>query len=152
VCAVAARLVAAGRDAGPEQPIPFSHRVHAYYKKIDCFFCHPYADRSPRAGMPPVEKCMLCHSAIITNFPPIKKLRGYYDRKEPIQWVRVTANPDFVFFPHHVHLAKGIDCGECHGNVREMDRVKLTHRFTMGYCVDCHKARKASRDCWTCHR
>ena len=139
-------------EPGPEQPIPFSHRVHAGDKEISCLFCHPYADRSQKAGMPSVDKCLLCHSVIVTHFPPIQKLRGYGDRQQPVPWQRVNRLADFVFFNHEMHILRGIDCGQCHGDVRGMDRIQPVHPFKMGFCVSCHRTEQASTDCYTCHR
>ena len=44
-------------NIGPEQPIPFSHRVHTGVKAIQCQFCHPYVERSTFPGLPPVDNC-----------------------------------------------------------------------------------------------
>lgn len=152
---IAAILIIAGfvmgRYPGPAQPVPFSHRIHASTKQIGCFFCHPDASRSSSAGLPSVEKCMLCHKVIASNFRPIAKLRGYYSRNEPVPWVRVTTIPDFVHFSHQCHIAAKHDCSECHGNVRRMDRVTLVNDFSMGFCVDCHWKNKVSVTCFTCH-
>lgn len=137
---------------GPSQPIPFSHRLHAGNKGISCLFCHPDADRSASPGMPQVDKCLLCHNVIIPDFPPIRKLRAYRDRNQGVPWQRVNLVPDFVFFNHQIHLARGKDCGDCHGDVKEMDRITEAHRLDMGFCVNCHKANGASTDCNTCHR
>jgi len=65
---------------GPEQPLPFSHRVHVTDKGIDCRFCHAYPDRAPYAGLPPEQTCMFCHRSVITQHEPIRKLWGYYER------------------------------------------------------------------------
>ena len=136
---------------GPEQPIPFSHRVHAGSKQIDCFFCHPYATASSNPGIPPVEKCLLCHNVIATRFPPIAKIRTYYADGEGIPWKRVNRVSDFVHFSHQAHLAKGFDCGRCHGNVREMDRIGQANVFTMDFCITCHRRNKATQSCFACH-
>lgn len=115
-------------------------------------FCHPEADRSPHPGMPPVEKCLLCHNVIIPDFEPIQALHQARRAGKGVQWVRVNVVPDFVFFNHQIHLARGFDCGLCHGNIKEMDRVKQEHRFTMGFCVNCHRANRGPTDCQACHR
>jgi hypothetical protein len=135
----------------PAQPVPFSHRVHVTTKGLNCFFCHPYATRSDHAGLPPVEKCYLCHKVIASKFSPIAKVVGYYERNEPIPWQRVYVLPDFVHFSHQAHLAKRIDCGECHGNVAEMDRVGLQQKIDMNWCIDCHWRNNAPDNCNTCH-
>ena len=138
-------------DIGPEQPIPFSHQVHAGVKDIQCQFCHPYVDRSTFPGIPPVEKCLYCHKYIIPKFPWIQKEHDYFNRGESIPWRKVNYIPEFVFFNHERHIRKEIACGECHGEVKNMDRLK-EHRFLMGFCVDCHNAKKANVDCWlACH-
>jgi predicted CXXCH cytochrome family protein len=137
---------------GPRQPIPFSHRLHAGTKGISCFFCHPGAMHTARAGVPPLETCLLCHSRIIVDYPEIVKLRAAYDERQPIQWARVNTLPDFVFFDHEVHVRAGFDCSQCHGDVAGMDRVWLVSDFQMGFCVQCHRDNGFSHDCFICHR
>jgi hypothetical protein len=138
-------------NIGPEQPIPFSHRVHAGDKNIQCQFCHPYVERSKFPGIPPVEKCLYCHNYIIKNFPWIQKEHEYYNTKTPTPWVKVSYIPEFVFFNHQRHIKKKLLCDECHGQVKTMDRLK-ENRFLMGFCVDCHREKKANLDCWlACH-
>ena len=139
---------------GPRQPIPFSHYRHAGIREISCYFCHTGADRSPVAGVPELEKCLLCHEVIANRFDPIAKLHEARERNEPIEWVRVYDLPDHAYFNHEAHILKGIDCAECHGDVKSMDRIILNQKLTMGFCVDCHRKpeHEASVDCWTCHR
>ncbi len=137
---------------GPEQPIPFSHRIHAGVKKIGCVVCHRDVANSPQAGMPPLQTCMLCHEHIITEFPPIRKLRQQYEEKTPVEWVRVYNLQQFVFFDHQVHVQRGIDCSHCHGDVKAMDRVYQANLFNMGFCIRCHRQNEATHDCFTCHR
>jgi len=137
---------------GPAQPISFSHRVHVAEKQISCFMCHTGAIDTPRAGVPPLETCMLCHSRIIIGHPEIVKLREHFDRRKPVEWVRVNQLPDFVYFNHEIHVRAGFDCGHCHGNVAQMDRVALVQDFQMGFCVQCHRDNNFSHDCLICHR
>lgn len=137
---------------GPEQPIPFSHRVHVEVKKISCLMCHEQAPHSAHAGVPPVETCMLCHSRIIIAHPEIKKVREHYDGKKPILWRKVYELPEFVYFDHSVHIHRSIDCSRCHGDVGAMDRVEVFEELTMGFCVSCHRRYNATYDCFTCHR
>lgn len=137
---------------GPEQPIPFSHRVHAGKKEISCYMCHPEAMSGARAGVPSLETCMLCHKHIAIHYPPIERLRSHYFENRPILWKKVNELPDHVHFNHAVHLHRSIDCGHCHGPIKDMDRVKLPHTFTMGWCVGCHKSFNATHDCFSCHR
>jgi len=137
---------------GAEQPIPFSHRFHVTGKRVSCIFCHPGAIDTERAGVPPLETCMLCHKHIITTYPQIKILRRHYDERRPVEWVRANAVPEFVYFNHSVHLRAGFDCGRCHGDVAGMDRVVPAPEITMGFCVQCHRDEEFSHDCLICHR
>lgn len=135
----------------PDQPVPFSHHLHVTTKNLNCFFCHSYATKSDHAGLPAVEKCYLCHRVIASKFQPISQVVGFYQRKQPIPWKRVYVLPDFVHFSHQAHLAKPFDCGECHGNVAQMDRVGLAQKIDMNWCITCHWRNKASDNCFTCH-
>jgi hypothetical protein len=138
--------------AGPQQPIPFSHRFHAGEKQISCLMCHTGAVDTPRAGLPPLETCMLCHKRIITTYPQIKELREHYEAGQPIEWVRVNHLPEFVYFNHEAHIRRGVDCSKCHGDVSAMDRVVPSPELLMGFCVQCHRDENVSHDCLVCHR
>lgn len=136
---------------GAAQPIPFSHRLHAGHKAIDCRFCHSYVARSIHPGLPPVEKCLYCHNYIIAQHPEIQKEHNYFNTGTPTPWVKVFYIPEHVLFNHQRHIRKEIACESCHGNVKQMDRLK-GQRFKMGFCVQCHRERKANLDCWlACH-
>lgn len=137
---------------GPRQPIPFSHRVHVHIKKISCVMCHSQVADSARAGIPPLQTCMLCHRRVIPTHPFIQDLRRRFERGEPIVWQRVNWVPEFAYFNHSVHVRRGIDCGKCHGNVTMMDRVTAAQAFQMGFCIECHRDSNATHDCFTCHR
>jgi hypothetical protein len=136
---------------GPEQPIPFSHRVHSGVKEIQCKFCHPYVARSNHPGIPPVEKCLYCHKYIIAKHPQILKEHAYFNTQTPVPWRKVNYLPEHVLFNHQRHIKKEIACQECHGAVETMDRLKGKH-FQMGFCIECHQEKKANLDCWlACH-
>lgn len=137
---------------GTRQPIPFSHRVHVQVKGISCFMCHGDATRGARAGIPPLETCLLCHSRIIRSYPYIAQLRGMAARNEPVVWERVNWVPEFVYFEHSMHVRRGIDCGACHGDVAAMDRVVPARKFQMGFCIGCHREKRVTTDCFSCHR
>ncbi len=138
-------------NIGEAQPIAFSHRVHAGVKEIQCRFCHPYVDRSIHPGIPAVEKCLYCHQYIIANHPEIQKEHQYFNTGTPTPWKKVNYVPEHVFFNHQRHIKKGIDCTECHGRVETMDRL-IGKNFKMGFCITCHREKKANLDCWTaCH-
>jgi len=140
----------------PEQPIPYSHKLHAGDMGIECQFCHTYARRSPTAGIPAVEQCMSCHTNILPGSEQIAKIAAAYEKKEPIEWVKVHDLPDFVHFSHKRHVAGGkITCQECHGPVETMEVVYREAELTMGWCVNCHQQnidKGAALDCWTCHK
>ncbi|MCZ6641662.1 MAG: cytochrome c3 family protein [Gammaproteobacteria bacterium] len=149
----------------PEQPIAFSHKVHAGDNDIPCMYCHTQARRSISAGVPSVSKCMGCHTEIATERPQIRKLASYWDNKEPIPWIKVHDLPDFVHFTHKRHIAAGIECQTCHGPVETMERITVTSRaidgsfqldtpWEMGMCLNCHKQNEVENgtDCWTCHK
>ncbi len=138
---------------GEAQPIPFSHRFHVGTKQLSCVFCHSGVLKTERAGVPPVETCMLCHKRIIVTHPEIKKLREYFDTGTPVPWVRVNRLSEFAFFNHQRHVRAGFDCGRCHGDVASMDRVKPAVKLNnMGFCVQCHRDEEFSHDCLICHR
>ena len=141
------------RSVGPKQPISFSHRIHAGVKEINCRFCHPFVERSQNAGIPSVEKCFFCHKYIIPQHPEILKELEHFDTKKPVPWIRIFFIPDYVYFHHRPHVGwSGIDCTECHGDVKSQDRL-IPVNFQMGFCVGCHRKWEAQLDCWlACHR
>ncbi len=136
----------------PDQPIPFSHKLHAGKRQIPCQYCHSSARRSITSGIPPLNTCMGCHRFVKTDSPHIKKITEKYEKNEPMEWVKVHDLPDFVRFSHQIHV-KGakLQCQECHGPVEEMDTVEQIAPLQMGWCLDCHRKKDANIDCLTCH-
>lgn len=129
--------------AGPrdaiEQPLPFSHKHHVGDDGIDCRYCHSSVETSAFAGMPPISTCMTCHSQLYTDQTMLAPLVKAYLSGVPLHWQRVHTLPDFVYFNHSIHIAKGIGCVSCHG---EVDQMPLTWRvapLTMRWCLDCHR-------------
>lgn len=145
-----------GRGVGyaPSQPIPFSHKLHAGERKIDCKYCHTSVGRSTHSNVPSSAVCMNCHQHVKTDSPHIQKLTEAYEKGTPIQWVNVYVLPDFVYFNHERHVARGVSCDTCHGNVQEMEKVYQATTLSMGWCVNCHREQKpaAPIECSTCHR
>lgn len=126
-------------DQDPHQPVPFSHRHHAGELGIDCRYCHADVEKGPKAGLPPTATCMTCHSQIWTNAAMLAPIRNSLANHTPIRWTRVAKLPDYVFFRHDVHIAKGVGCVSCHGRI---DTMPLTYRakaLTMEFCLDCHR-------------
>jgi len=148
VLAVGASAAGAGLVRGPfftqvgwvqDQPVPFSHKHHAGELGIDCRYCHTGAETRADAGLPPTHTCMTCHSQLWTDAGVLAPVRQSYATGTPLVWNRVSQLPDYAYFDHHVHVANGVACVECHGR---MDRMPLTWRarpFTMDFCVDCHR-------------
>ncbi|MCI0530616.1 MAG: cytochrome c family protein [candidate division Zixibacteria bacterium] len=139
------------RGYSPVQPIPFSHKIHAGDNKIPCLYCHANAERSRHATVPGMNVCMGCHIAAATGKPNVVTLRENYEAGNPLEWVRVHQMPDFVYFTHQIHVAKGIECQTCHGPVETMDQVYQFRRLNMGDCVSCHRQNNAPTTCNTCH-
>jgi hypothetical protein len=139
-------------EAKPDQPIAYSHNIHIEKVGLECDHCHQYADKSPRAGIPAVGICMDCHESVATDKPEIKKLMAYWNKKEPIPWVKVHNQPWHVHFTHKRHIKANIDCSFCHGEVKAMNTVRKVRSLEMGWCVTCHKEKNAPTDCLTCHK
>jgi hypothetical protein len=141
--AVAYRTVAredAATDAPVAQPIAFSHQHHVRDDGIDCRYCHASVETSSFAGIPPLETCMTCHSQLFTDAPILEPLRRAYADRATLAWNRVHDLPDFVYFDHSIHVAKGVGCTTCHGAI---DRMPLTRRVAplyMEWCLECHRA------------
>jgi len=123
----------------PEQPVPFSHALHIGLK-IDCRYCHTSVATSSFAGFPPTQTCMTCHSVIRTDSQNLAPVRESYQTGKPITWNRVNNLADFVYFNHSIHVAKGVGCSTCHGQVSQMNRLEQVVPLTMGWCLDCHRA------------
>jgi len=145
----------------PEQPIRYSHRLHAGELGIDCLYCHFGAEKSRHAGIPPASVCMNCHRSVTAPLasvraeaelaksegrdpkpivsPELKKLLDAVETKTPIRWVKVHNLPDFVYFDHRRHVNAGVSCQGCHGRIETMERVRQESSLAMGWCIDCHR-------------
>jgi mono/diheme cytochrome c family protein len=151
----------------PEQPIAFSHALHAGENQVDCNYCHSSARHSKHSGIPSANVCMNCHMYVdgseITDAtgnlkydgegsPEIAKIyaaigwdgenREYIENYEeqPIKWVRIHNLPDLVYFNHSQHVNVGqLECQECHGPVETMEELYQYSELTMGWCINCHR-------------
>jgi hypothetical protein len=121
------------------QPVPFSHKHHAGQLGIDCRYCHTSVALGPRAGLPPTHTCMTCHSQIWTGAPMLEPVRASLAHNKSLHWHRVAVLPDYVFFRHDIHIAKGVGCVECHGRVDQMALAYRAVPLTMQFCLDCHR-------------
>lgn len=127
-------------NVAKDQPVPFSHKHHVGELGLDCRYCHTAVETSSSAGMPPTQTCMTCHSQIWVNSPMLEPVRASYRDDKSIQWIRVNAVPDFVYFNHSIHVNKGVACVTCHGPVGDMPLTWRANTLQMGWCLDCHRA------------
>ena len=154
-----------GFSEGPEQPVAFPHTVHVQQAGLDCQFCHRTASTDEAATVPAVEQCLFCHDfgkidGTLSSNPDaaaeIQKVRDAFYGSESrdagaIDWARVHRLPDHVQFVHQPHIAAGVSCSICHGDVASMEVVQQVRNLKMRDCVDCHRDLNAPTDCVTCH-
>lgn len=122
-----------------EQPVQFTHEHHVAGLGIDCRYCHTSVEKSSFAGIPPTETCMSCHSQIWTNAAILAPIRESFKSGIPVKWTRVHDLPDFVYFNHSIHVAKGIGCESCHGRVDKMPLMWQQNPLQMEWCLNCHR-------------
>ena len=154
-----AEMAEAAAAEDRSQPIQFPHDTHAGQFLIECQYCHYSAERSVDAGIPPVATCMGCHMEGLidgrNNPEEVTRLREYHAEGTPIPWRRIYKVSDHVHFPHMRHVAAGVECQTCHGQVQEMGVLEEVApeagALKMGWCISCHLERGASRDCTVCH-
>lgn len=130
----------------PRQPVPFSHALHAGEMGLDCRYCHNTVERAADAAVPPTATCLNCLSQIALDSPKLVPVRQSYASADPedpagkpIQWVRVHDLPNFVYFDHSAHVARGVSCVSCHGRVDTMEQIYQAKRLSMGWCLECHR-------------
>jgi mono/diheme cytochrome c family protein len=140
-----------GRTQGyaPDQPIKFSHKVHAGDNKTDCRYCHSFADYSKSAGIPSNNVCLNCHKVVLSGRNSgkfeINKIHRAAKTGKPIEWIRIHNLPEHVFFSHAQHVNAGkVACETCHGAVAEMNIMKQVQDLSMGWCINCHRATKVN--------
>lgn len=121
------------------QPIPFSHQRHVGGNGMDCRYCHTTVEKSNFAGIPPTETCMTCHSQLLTNAAMLQPVHDSWKNNKPIEWTRIYDLPDFVYFDHSIHIAKGVGCTTCHGPINEMSLTYKANTLYMGWCLQCHR-------------
>ena len=127
-------------DEAVEQPVPFSHRHHVGDDGIDCRYCHDSVETSSFAGIPPISTCMTCHSQLYTDQAMLKPVVDSWRQGVALHWQRVHQLPDFVYFNHSIHVAKGVGCESCHGRVDRMALTMRTQPLSMQWCLQCHRA------------
>jgi len=122
-----------------DQPVPFSHKHHVSDSGIDCRFCHTSVEKSAFAGIPSTQTCMTCHSQILSDAPVLAPVRDSLSTNTPLKWNRVYDLPDYVYFDHSIHVAKGIGCSTCHGRIDQMPLTWRVNTLYMKWCLDCHR-------------
>ena len=138
----------------PEQPINFSHKIHAGQNAINCVYCHSGVEKSKISNVPSANVCMNCHKAIqegpVAGKKEIAKIYAALDydpakdtygpNPKPIKWIKVHQLPEHAYFNHSQHVTVGKqECTTCHGPIAEMDTVRQFTPLTMGWCIDCHR-------------
>lgn len=129
----------------PEQPLPFSHKVHVDQLGMDCTACHSSASTSSRAGIPEANSCFACHRQILPESPRLRPLHASVNKSsphftgQPLTWTKAYRLPDYAVFNHSAHINRGVGCVSCHGEVSRMHRIKVTTSLSMSWCLDCHR-------------
>ncbi len=121
------------------QPVQFSHKHHVGDDGIDCRYCHTSVETSASAGIPPTQTCMNCHTQIWADSPYLEPVRASYRDNKPIEWRRVHDLPEFAYFNHSIHVAKGVGCASCHGQIDDMASVYQENTLQMEWCLSCHR-------------
>lgn len=124
----------------PEQPVPYSHALHAGELGLDCRYCHTTVEKAAFAAIPPTQTCMNCHDKIKpNNGRNIQPILASYGTGEPIEWIKVHDLPDYVYFNHSAHVTRGVSCVSCHGRIDRMEEVHQVMPLNMGWCLGCHR-------------
>lgn len=121
------------------QPVQFSHKHHVGDDGIDCRYCHTSVETAASAGMPPTQTCMNCHNQLWADSPYLEPVQSSFRENTPILWERVHDLPEFAYFNHSIHVAKGVGCSTCHGQIDEMPAVYQENTLQMEWCLACHK-------------
>jgi Cytochrome c7 and related cytochrome c/Class III cytochrome C family len=150
-------LRASAKPFAPKQPIEFDHWQHVTKNdgpQLECTFCHENVDKSSHATIPNITTCMGCHDSIKTDSAEVQKLAAFAEQNQQPLWRRVYwLEPEAdAFYTHKPHIRAGLECATCHGKIAEMHRVRREVDQSMGWCIDCHRARSVSIDCYICHR
>lgn len=123
----------------PEQPVPYSHALHAGELGMDCRYCHSTVERAGEAAIPVAAICMNCHSKVKEKSELLLPIREAFAENKTVAWTRVTDLPDYVYFNHEAHVNAAVGCESCHGRVDQMVKVFQAKSLTMEWCLDCHR-------------
>ena len=128
-----------GENVTRTQPVQFPHDHHTAGLGIDCRYCHTSVETAAFAGIPSTEICMNCHRIIWADSPALAPVRESFRTGQPLSWTRVHDLPDFAYFDHSIHVAKGVGCVSCHGRVDRMPLMLQATSLQMEWCLDCHR-------------
>lgn len=123
----------------PEQPVPYSHKLHAGNLGMDCYYCHNTVMKAGHAAVPATETCMNCHTRVKNNSAALAPVRESYATGKPVKWVKVHILPDYAYFNHSAHVTAGVSCVSCHGRIDQMVEVQQVKPLNMGWCLECHR-------------
>ncbi|MBO6574918.1 MAG: cytochrome c3 family protein [Rhodothermales bacterium] len=123
----------------PEQPVAFSHRLHAGELGVNCQYCHSQVENAAHSNVPATQTCMNCHNQIRTESLKLLPVRESWATGASIPWVKVHQLPDYAHFAHNVHIKNGVGCQTCHGRIDQMEVVELVEPLSMGWCIECHR-------------
>jgi len=123
----------------PEQPVAYSHELHAGQLGIDCRYCHNTVEYAGHAAVPPTETCLNCHNYVKTESEALSMVRESGETGESIPWVKIHQLPDYAYFNHSVHVSAGVGRVSCHGRIDQMVEVAMYEPLSMGWCLECHR-------------
>ncbi len=123
----------------PEQPVPYSHQLHADQLGMDCRYCHNWVEVADHSNVPATQTCMNCHSVVKTESLDLLPVRESWATGASVEWVKVHHLPDYAQFSHAVHVTSGVGCETCHGRVDQMVVVQQVEPLSMGWCLECHR-------------
>jgi hypothetical protein len=123
-----------------DQPIGFRHDIHVRELGLDCGYCHTGAERSSAAGMPTASTCLGCHSEVWRGVEALQPLFTSVELNQPIEWNSLYSLPEHTRFHHGAHVASGVTCATCHGDVATMVKTEKAEPMSMAWCLDCHQA------------
>jgi menaquinone reductase, multiheme cytochrome c subunit len=123
----------------PEQPVPYSHKLHAGQLGLDCFYCHSTVYKAAFAAVPATQTCMNCHTKVKDTSSRLAPIRESFETGKPVEWVHIHILPNFVYFNHSSHVTAGVSCVSCHGRIDQMIEVHQEKPLNMAFCLECHR-------------
>lgn len=155
----------------PQQlTIRFNHKKHVKQLGLNCTSCHDRAKRSRKSSdslLPPATRCDACHmtdhrnlSAVTQEGDDVIGQCGFchigYKRGDGNKVARMVIPQPNLKMNHAAHLRRNIGCGQCHGNVENIELATRDQLPRMRGCFGCHQLPEPARGqakaaCTTCH-